>query len=248
MIFSQYTEICEVEKALRETFLPALFEVLGEQAPELGFTHLPVKQAVLALPYPILKSPENWTAYCVITGHLVAALRVQVEFRTADHSACLREGRMAVWRRSAQQEGEALAATISGDPVQGARQLKQGTNTGSWLIVQKSRVNRTELGAQEWRDALFLRYRLESPDLPKYCDGCNGIFTIFRALDCKRGGLFAASHKELGYRVSDLAVKAFTPSHVRNDPLIFTDCVVKRPKANPAGTRVQTDQDGAPPP
>ena len=77
------------EKSLRETFLPALFEGLGEGAPGRGVTCLPVKQAGTALLDLMLKSPENWTAPCVTTGHLVTALRGQVEFQTADHSACL---------------------------------------------------------------------------------------------------------------------------------------------------------------
>ena len=78
-----------VETALTETFVPALFEGLSEGVPERGVTRLPVKQAGLALLNPSQTAPENWTASCVITGHLVAALRGQVEFRTADHSACL---------------------------------------------------------------------------------------------------------------------------------------------------------------
>ena len=78
-----------VEKALRETFLTALFEGLGGGAPEQGVTRLPVKQVRLALPDPTLTEPENWMVSCVITGHLVKALGIQMEFRTADHSACL---------------------------------------------------------------------------------------------------------------------------------------------------------------
>ena len=79
-----------VEKALRETFLPALFEGLVEGAPGRGVTRLLVKQVGLALPDPTLTTHENWTAFCIITGHLVTVLRGQVEFRTADHLACLR--------------------------------------------------------------------------------------------------------------------------------------------------------------
>ena len=48
-----------VEKALRETFVPALFEGLGDGVPERGVTRLPVKQAVLALPNPTQTAPEN---------------------------------------------------------------------------------------------------------------------------------------------------------------------------------------------
>ena len=34
-----------------------------------------------------------------------------------------------------------------------------------------------------------------------------------------------------------MAVKAFTPTHVRGNPLIFAGCVVKTPKANPARSK-----------
>ena len=89
-----------VEKMLQETFVPTLFEGMREGTPNRGVTCLPVKQVGLALSNPTLTAPENWTASCVITGHLVAALRGQVEFQKADHSAYLREGRTAVWRWS----------------------------------------------------------------------------------------------------------------------------------------------------
>ena len=64
-----------VETALKESFVPALFEGLGDGVPEQGVARLSVKQAGLALSDPSQKSHENWTASCVITGHLVAALR-----------------------------------------------------------------------------------------------------------------------------------------------------------------------------
>ena len=102
-------------------------------------------------------------------------------------------------------------------------------------MVQLSTVNGTELGAQEWCEALFLRYGLDPPDLPTYCDSCNAKFTICHALDCKRGGLFTARHNEIWDGVADLDGKAFTPSHVRDDPLILAGRTVKRTKAKPDG-------------
>ena len=78
-----------VEETLREIFVPALFIGLKEGVPARKNTRLPVKQTDLALPDPVQTAPENWTASCVITGHLVGDLRGQVVFRTADHSACL---------------------------------------------------------------------------------------------------------------------------------------------------------------
>ena len=47
-----------VEKALKETFVPALFEGLCEGVLERGVTRLPVKQAGLALPDPSQTAPE----------------------------------------------------------------------------------------------------------------------------------------------------------------------------------------------
>ena len=76
-----------VEDALKDIFMPALFQDLRERVPERGVIRLPVKQAELAVPDPSQTSPENWTASCVTTGHLVRAIRGQVEFRTADHLA-----------------------------------------------------------------------------------------------------------------------------------------------------------------
>ena len=76
-----------------------------------------MKQAGLALPDPVNTSPKNWTASCLITGHLVAALRGQVIFRTADHSACIWGGRLAVRHREEKRVKEALTAALEGAPV-----------------------------------------------------------------------------------------------------------------------------------
>ena len=108
----------------------ALYKELGEKSPGREVTRLPVKQAGLELLDLALTAPETWTASCVITEHLVAALRCQVELRTADQSACLREGQMAVRKRGAQQVEEALEVTIAGFPVQGARPRRTSSETG----------------------------------------------------------------------------------------------------------------------
>ena len=122
--------------------------------------------------------------------------------------------------------------------------LRRATKTGAWLTVQPSKVNGTELGEQEWRNALFLRYGLNPLDLPTHCDGCQAKFSISHALDCKKGGLVTVRHNKLRDGVSDLAGKAFTPSHVRNEPLIYSGLAVKRTKAAPSeagGTRKQAE-------
>ena len=107
----------QVEEALQEIFVPALFRGLSEGLSERENTCLPVKQAGLALSDPVQTAPENWTSSCVITGHLVVALRGQVVFRKADHSVCLRGVRLAVRHRREKCAEEALTAALEGPPV-----------------------------------------------------------------------------------------------------------------------------------
>ena len=77
------------------------------------------------------------------------------------------------------------------------------------------------------------------PDLPTHCDGCEARFTISHSLDCKKGGLVTARHNELRDGVADLAGKAFTPSHVRSDPLIYSGRAMSRMKPKPAGSNIK---------
>ena len=87
----------------------------------IGVTQLPVNQVGLDLPDTTKTAHENWTAYCVITGHLLAVLRGQEEFRTADHSACQQEGSTEVRKRRVLLAEGALAENLAGDQFQGTR-------------------------------------------------------------------------------------------------------------------------------
>ena len=142
-----------------------------------------------------------------------------------------------------QRAEAALTAALEGALVQQARHMRRAAKTGAWFTVVPSTVNGTELGAQEWRDALFLRYRLELPDLPSHCDGCDTKFSISHALDCKKGGLVTARHNEIRDGVADLAGKAFTPAHVRDDPLIYSGRAMSRTKPKPSGSKLTSPQE-----
>ena len=97
----------------------------------------------------------------------MSALRGQVPFRTTDHAACLRYGRAEVRRQNVAKAVASLETTIARAPAVVTRRLQRATKTGAWLTVQPSTVNGTELGAQELRDAIFLRYGLEPPRPPQ---------------------------------------------------------------------------------
>ena len=76
----------EVKDEIRDTFLPALVQRATYQIPGMEINGLPVKQDGISLPNPTNTTSENWTASCVITGHLVAALRGTADFRLGDHA------------------------------------------------------------------------------------------------------------------------------------------------------------------
>ena len=135
-----------VEEALWEVFVPVLFRGLTEGLPTRKKNHLLVKQTGLAIPDPVKMAPENWTAYFLITGHLVAALRGQAAFWTADHTACLRGVRLAVRHRGEQRAEEALTVALEGAPVLQACRMRRSAKTGACLTVLSSTLNGTELG------------------------------------------------------------------------------------------------------
>jgi hypothetical protein len=60
--------------------------------------------------------------------------------------------------------------------------IQRGQHMGTWLPLLPSTVNRTELLAQEFWDAISMRYGLVPPDLPAHCDGCNAPSTLLHAL------------------------------------------------------------------
>jgi glutaredoxin-related protein len=84
-----------------------------------------------------------------------------------------------------------------------------------WLrseeLMSSGRQNGTELSAQEFRDALLVRYTRCPPDLPIQCGGCQQKFSVCHALECKRGGLVISRHNEIRDELSDLASKALYP-------------------------------------
>ena len=116
----------------------------------------------------------------------------------------------------------ALGGSQATASTEDARRMGRITRMGVWMSVLPSNGNGTELGVQEWRYSLLLSYGIDPPYLLEHCDGCGAAFGICHALDCKKGGLISARHNDLCDGVADLASKAFTPTHVREDPQIYT--------------------------
>jgi hypothetical protein len=103
--------------------------------------------------------------------------------------------------------------------------------------------------AEEFRDALIIRYGELPSNFPQKCDGCDAHFTLQHALACKKGGLVIFRHNKVRDKLTHLATKAFTPSAVCNKPLIRSGHVADDEKAlAPNGTNQHepTTQEATP--
>ena len=206
---------------------------------------MPVKQASIELPKPAWNAGANWTVSCVITGHLVVALCRTAEFRSIDHALLMGEGREVIQRKHEEEADTTLLVAWVAASKPDAQRLGRIHWNGTWISVLPSIVNGIELWAQEWRDSLFLRYSIKPTDFPPNYESCGIAFYICHALDCKEGGLIMARNNKICDGVLDLAGKAFTPAHVRDEPKIFTGRAVQVGKAKGKAKGKGTE---APPP
>ena len=106
-----------VEGVLQDTLLLAIFKGATYQISGIAVTSLLVKQDSIALPDPTQTAKSNWTAACVITGHLVAALHGTAEFWSGAHALFMGEVRYDIRRQHAEAAetslGKSLAATFT---------------------------------------------------------------------------------------------------------------------------------------
>jgi hypothetical protein len=213
-------EFSAIALAMEHDFLPALFGL--ESVPDTlkRLASLPVKKAGLALPDPTATAETNYHSSTVVCSHIIAAIRGTTTYRSADHLSVLKSGKAELRKRSVERSDKQMCAILLRLPKGESRIIRRGQETGAWLSLLPSTVNGTELSAQEFRDAVSMRYGLAPPDLPHTCDGCDAPFTLQHALCCKKGGLVISRHNEIRDELIHMAGKAMTPSAIRDEPLI----------------------------
>jgi hypothetical protein len=106
-----------------------------------------------------------------------------------------------------------------------------------------------EFSAEEFHDVITIHYGELPSNFPQKCDGCDAPFTLQHALSCKKGGLVIIRHNEVQDKLAHLATKAFTPSAVRDEPLICSSCIADTEKLltpKEANQKDPTTQEVAP--
>ena len=75
-----------------------------------------------------------------------------------------------------------------------------------------------DLSAQEFWDALAIRYRRPLSGIPDLCNGCSSPFSLPNALSCRKGGLVIQRHNEVCDTIGDLA--SLVRHQVRREPIV----------------------------
>ena len=75
-----------------------------------------------------------------------------------------------------------------------------------------------DLTAQEFCDALAIRYKKPLLSVPPFYDGCGSPSSLDHFLICRKGGLIIQRHNEIRDAIGDLA--ALVWGSVRHEPIV----------------------------
>ena len=141
-------ELQLVEDAINGVFLPALLQGVGGHIPVQEVTQLPVKHSGLALSYPTLSAPDNWTVLCIVTVHLVYDIWGQTGFQPGYHVILMKEGRVELRRQNNLADHQSLAEVTVALSELNVLRLQRETKTVACISIQPYTVDRSELGDQ----------------------------------------------------------------------------------------------------
>ena len=88
-------------------------------------------------------------------------------------------------------------------------QRAKDNDLGVWLSVIPVESKNFDLSAQEFYDALSIRYRKPLLNLPPTCDGCGATSSLYHFLICRKGGLVVQHHNEIRNAIGDLTALAW---------------------------------------
>jgi len=91
-------------------------------------------------------------------------------------------------------------------------------NISGWLTLLPMSQDHYDLTAQEFCDALALRYWKPLLNVPSSCDDCGAPFSLDHALICRKGGLIIQHYSEVRDAVGDLATLVW--GQVVSEPVV----------------------------
>ena len=187
-----------LKDGLNSDFLPSLFGADFElSAVEKDFVCRPARMAGLGINDPVSQAPLQYQCSKLATKHLTDVLKdgskldLQVHLFSCKEVTKLKEA-------NEQQLREETEILLEKFPKDRQRTIKRKLDNkcSGWLTVLPREDTFFELSADEFRDALALRYGRTPCHLPAFCDADGEVFDVNHALNCPRGGLVYGRHNE----------------------------------------------------
>ena len=223
-----------VERAIRHRFLPALLgidKVDGELRTLLAGG---LKQGGLGIRNVVDSANALYETSCEACNLLVESMLERKRLRLGSHRRQVQKASLKGRKARVLLEDSFAEARAERMGIREKWRLLRAKSAGIWLSCIPSRLNGTELSAEEFRDNLRLRYNLKPLFMPEKCDGCGAPMTVEHALSCKVGGLVHICHDDVADEFGHLCALALKPSRVTHEPVINSCGASMEPSNNAA--------------
>jgi hypothetical protein len=179
-----------IETALREEFIPALFNRRNMTLSESDRRHSAnrIKRGGLGIRDPRAEAPLLNEASLSASSDLVKALVDGTDLSLPGHTTTVR-GASATARKTRGEEEKAFVATRKGQATtKEKKRLDRMAGCGAWLSRLPTRFEGNQVTEEECHDNLLLRYGFRPTGLPQQCDGCGSNFLVEHVLNCQKRG------------------------------------------------------------
>jgi hypothetical protein len=189
----------QLDEVIYENFLPAVWGATQITELETELFTLPVRKGGMGIHRPSQAGMTTHATSRQATGQIVEAMQGRTEWCSATHQACMKKARKE-HRAEREEEYERRLQDVQQQltpPQQRALQRSVDYKTGAFLTVLPLQQHSFDLSADEYRDALAVRYMKEPHKMKENCDGCQEKNSRDHALRCKKGGLITRRHNEV---------------------------------------------------
>ena len=208
-----------LEEVIWRKFLPAL--ILNDVSEiDRSLYSLPARWGGLGVINPVESGDSSFLMSRNATDAIVEAVKNDSDFHPGLHMERLREAKINGIRMREDIFKDTFERIIDGFDLTQQRAILRGKEgkISSWLTVMPLAKNHFDLSAQEFRDALSIRYKKPLLNTAEMCDGCGAVFSLSHALSCRKGGLVIQRHNEVRDALGDLASLVW--NKVRREPVV----------------------------
>ena len=207
-----------IKSAPFSVFLPSLFSHVITPSDRLLFS-LPACMGGLNIRIPTLSSENYHDSSRCASQLIISAIKGLCQFSLYDHDKFVSGARSDFYKAKCALETEPFSNIFDNTDHHTQRYLLHNqTSLSHWLTALPVMKDGFHLSANEFRNAICLRYMKPLLQLPSHCDGCGSPFSTSHTLDCRRGGLITQRHNEIRDLIPDLS--SLVSSQTTKEPIV----------------------------